>query len=83
MTGMPKCTIVIPAYNPNNEAFFACLNSINDQYAAELISLIIINDGSTIWPGDSAIQETMTNINTTIVTLPVNKGVGYARQTGL
>lgn len=83
MTSMPKCTIVIPAYNPNNEAFFACLNSINDQYAAELISLIIINDGSTIWPGDSVIQETMTNINTTIVTLPVNKGVGYARQTGL
>lgn len=80
---LPTCAIIVPVYNPEINAFLSCLQSINNQYGHQRLEAIIVNDGSTKWVGDDIIYQTMDRVQTTIITLPLNKGVGYARQTGL
>ena len=74
----PKCSIVIPSYNNKEERFMGLFKSLNAQICSSILHVILVNDGSTIWPGDSFIHENL-HLSHEIITLPENRGVGIAR----
>lgn len=66
-----ECTIVIPTYNNKLERFIELFNSLNTQCCHSLLRVILVNDGSTDWPGDAFIGENL-HLEHEIITLAEN-----------
>lgn len=83
VTQLVQCTLVAPVYNPEPSAFAAFLQSISMQSCAPILKLILVNDGSSNFPDNNFFDTYIPNVDTEIIHLNYNHGVGYARQIGL
>lgn len=76
-------SIVVPTYNNTKQDYVELFESINKQSFADESCLILINDGSTNGVLSTELIDQFLQTSYIYISYPDNKGVGYARQTGL
>ena len=85
MVTRDKLNVIIPLYNPHagwEDHFIEHLQELRDELKETEMSVILVNDGSTIQlPGIDGIMDRFRYLH--YYSYPVNKGKGYAIRYGI
>lgn len=74
------CMVLIPYYE-SPRGLKTAIESIED--AAERVSVVVVDDGSVVHPGERAVQAIQTGVPVEVLTMDRNRGIEFALNHGL